>query len=224
MNQMVLLADPPKRRNPREGMCKCGHEELVHELPPRHRTRKQCGRCGCPRFRSRMRKKVPIVVPDGAEVLMRPDTVSDSHPMGWRTWSPGRITVYLHQLRTRTPNEYNRHNGIDRDSFDASKAQERQKHVTWAQAALDGVANLDGLARVKIVRVSSQKIRDDDNLVGAMKWIRDGIADAFGIDDSRFSSLLGSDTAGKIPLHYEQRLSGKPGVFGVFIELAWGAT
>lgn len=221
MNQMVLLADAPKRRNPREGMCKCGHEELAHDLPKRHRTRKQCGRCGCPRFRSRMRKKVPLVVPEGAEVLMRPDTVSDTHPMGWRLITVGEhehstVTAYLHQLRTRTPNEYNRRQQNER--FRAQKAKEQERAVASAQTAMD-LGHDVAPDRVKIVRVSCRPIRDDDNLVSALKWVRDGIADAFEIDDSCFS--IGGANPEKIPLFYEQRPSGKGGVYGVEIVCDW---
>lgn len=43
-------------------------------------------------------------------------------------------------------------------------------------------------ATVHLVRLSSMFL-DDDNLQGALKSIRDGVADAFGVDDGRKSPL-----------------------------------
>jgi uncharacterized protein (DUF849 family) len=168
-----------------------------------------------------MRKKVPLVVPAGAVILFRPDTVSEAHPMGWRDFTVGvegaSLIAYLHQLRTRTPNEYNARQ--DNERFKAQKAEERERQVTCTHAALElGVPMRSKPKKITVARVSSRKIRDDDNLVGALKWIRDGIADALKIDDSEFSIFAAE---GKIPLVYEQRLSGKLGVYGVRIEIEW---
>ena len=47
---------------------------------------------------------------------------------------------------------------------------------------LRALAALGGVIRVELVRVSPRKL-DSDNLQGALKAVRDGVADALGLDD-----------------------------------------
>ena len=59
---------------------------------------------------------------------------------------------------------------------------ERQTAALLVRAALFG-ATLPECPVVTITRYGSVKIRDGDNLQGACKSCRDGIADALGMDD-----------------------------------------
>ncbi len=62
---------------------------------------------------------------------------------------------------------------------------------------------------IRITRLSSGEL-DDDNLRAALKSIRDGVADAFGSDDSRKSRLQ---------FHYAQEKC-KRGAFAVRVEIS----
>jgi hypothetical protein len=62
--------------------------------------------------------------------------------------------------------------------------------------------------RVKLTRISAGEM-DDDGLTGALKAVRDGVADAFGTDDSSRSSLR---------FEYAQEKC-KRGYFGVRIQI-----
>lgn len=61
----------------------------------------------------------------------------------------------------------------------------RRKQQRMASALMTRVtANQIGLpCAVKLVRIAPSNGLDGDNLQGALKAVRDGIADAFGVDD-----------------------------------------
>jgi hypothetical protein len=65
-----------------------------------------------------------------------------------------------------------------------------------------------GVESVRVVRFSRGRL-DDDNLVAALKYVRDGIAEALQIDDCWFS--INGAVAGKLPFHCDQS-PGKPGI------------
>lgn len=68
----------------------------------------------------------------------------------------------------------------------AKRAKNQREAARGALACyareLRALAALGGVIRVELVRVSPRKL-DSDNLQGALKAIRDGVADALGIDD-----------------------------------------
>jgi hypothetical protein len=65
---------------------------------------------------------------------------------------------------------------------------------------------------VRIIRVSAGKL-DDDNVIGCAKWLRDGIAEALGIDDGgrfvqwRYGQLRGPKGTHSVIVRLEHRRS-----------------
>lgn len=82
----------------------------------------------------------------------------------------------------------------------AKRANRAKAHRSTARLAISGALLKAGLSgsslpssvTVQLVRIAPRAL-DDDNLVGGFKAIRDGIADAMGIDDrdSRVTWLCG---------------------------------
>lgn len=71
----------------------------------------------------------------------------------------------------------------------AAKTYRTQCHLLCKQAGL--VAPTSGKILLSLVFVpADRRRRDDDNCLGAFKAGRDGLADALGIDDSRFITRL----------------------------------
>lgn len=62
-------------------------------------------------------------------------------------------------------------------------------------------------ARVHLTRLAPRTL-DDDNLAGALKAVRDGVADAFGCDDSARSGIEWTRGQEKhaLPKHYAVRI------------------
>jgi hypothetical protein len=105
----------------------------------------------------------------------------------------------------------------------AAFANKCKAQCEWAMSAVEQTGVLMKLgarrpSKVTITRISTGTI-DDDGLVGALKWIRDGIAEALLFDDSEFS--IAGQVPGKVPLFYAQQPPGKRGVRGVRIEIFW---
>jgi len=90
---------------------------------------------------------------------------------------------------------------------------QRQQAATVARSALASLYGkrgtmLDGPLVVTIVRIAPTRL-DSDNLVGSAKHIRDGVADALGIDDRD----------PRVTWHVEQRRGGVR-VYGVEVTIA----
>ncbi len=62
---------------------------------------------------------------------------------------------------------------------------------------------------VHLTRLAPSGGLDFDNLVSSGKAVRDGVADALGVKDNDR----------RVTWHYDQRPSGKRGVWGVVIEI-----
>lgn len=105
-------------------------------------------------------------------------------------------------LPLRTVSEANR-----RDHW-ATKAKRvaRQRGVT-GMVLLNSLRGLRGPVMVLLARVAPLPL-DDDNLRGALKAVRDGVADALGVNDND----------PRVTWEYAQR-RGKPGEYAVEIQV-----
>jgi hypothetical protein len=63
-----------------------------------------------------------------------------------------------------------------------SKRANTHRNITAAKCRFAGADRLVPPLRVELVRCAPRRL-DDDNLRGALKNVRDGVADAIGIDD-----------------------------------------
>jgi hypothetical protein len=106
----------------------------------------------------------------------------------------------------------------------AAAANRRKSHAYRIVAALEQAHKHLGAvlgsrpSKTTIIRVSSGRL-DDDNLIGACKGVRDGIAEALDMDDELFS-VAGTEP-GKLPIFYTQAKPGERGVFACQVELKW---
>lgn len=223
--QLELVRETKPKKKATEEVCRCGHDDREHSLKGRG-----CFRCGaeCKRFRPKSRA-IPTPPPGLARprdgiVLMRPDTKRPK-AMGWAVVTEQRVTVYLDHLKTKSPNVTRRiFGGHFSKSMQmrimASIANENKAQCERAMSAVEQcLPHLEDVlgvkpSSIKVIRISRGRL-DDDNLVGALKYIRDGIAEALLVDDKTFT--LGKD------FFCEQRTPGKAGVYGVLIEIVWGA-
>lgn len=208
-------------------LCKCGHVREDHPndkwCTNGHGT--YFGGCKeCKRFVSRNKKKLDakaaLETPQGTKPLWRPDT-KRAKKMGWCEILPERVIVYLAQVKVKSPNVTLR----NMDTVWAARAQiwaavANKKICERAMSALEQcqVATRERPARVTITRCSARKL-DDDNLIAAMKHVRDGVAEALLFDDSNFS--IEGVEPGKVCLSYRQAKSGT-GIYGVRVEVFWG--
>lgn len=232
MSQLALL--PAPKANALREICACGHEVLHHDEKGRCTYGKGSyhGGCSCKRRKPRGRLVVvqppELEAPVGSIVLMRPDTKRPKK-MGWAIVGKTNAIVYLEQLKTKSPNVGG---GGFTKRFFAMRAAEIASRRARAREGVErttvelihinakGSLALRKINKIVITRVSSGTL-DDDNLGGALKAIRDGVADALEINDRDFS-LEGREEK-KIPLHYRQTKPGKRKVCGVRIELFWDA-
>jgi len=226
----LVPTDKRKRKSAAEEVCRCGHDVREHTVKGRG-----CFVCRaeCKRFRPKSRKApVPtgeLAAPAGSIVLMRPDTKRPK-AMGWAVIEAEKVVVYLDHLKTKSPNVTRRiFGGHFSKSMQmrimAAIANENKAQCERAMSALEqadqkrpletpSLLNRGRPISIKVTRISRGRL-DDDNLVGALKYIRDGIAEALLVDDKTFS--LGKD------FFCEQRSAGKAGVFGVLFEIVWPA-
>lgn len=95
-----------------------------------------------------------------------------------------------------------------------TKRQRETVHLAWVSGGSDEEPPADqwehlqdiyGRFEVVLTRISPQRFKDNDNLVGSLKAVRDGVADCLGIDD-------GDD---RLTWIYEQENSGKRGYYSV---------
>jgi hypothetical protein len=84
--------------------------------------------------------------------------------------------------------------------------KQREAARVMVRAALAGRATLDPQT-VQLTRIAP-RILDSDNLVSALKAVRDGVADAIGLDDGD----------PRLVWAYDQR-KGKPGEYAVSVEI-----
>src|SRR5258707_2059409 len=227
--QLELALPKKKTKKPKPVICKCGHDK--HKGP--------CA-CGCKRFKARGR--VPVDIPEAlrppsdAIVLMSPDTKTGID-MGWAALDDGDLVVYISQLRTKRPNEFMRAMGVkdDDDPYRAKMMRRASMGIRMGNVrcrersksgVIQGIKRLLGSdmwkkrpTRLTVTRASSGNIGDDDGLIGALKFVRDGTAKALNIDDAEFS--IQGKRPELVPVFYEQMHSGKPKVCGVFIEISW---
>lgn len=223
MTQGALFEDDLRR------VCACGHEAAHHS------GRNACtygaglrfGGCACKRLRPRGRRPVPVApaleAPIGAIELVRPD-LQRRKVMGWATVYEKIVTVYLSQLKLKSPNVANRIWGAHvsksmQARIIAGMAAERKRQCELAASAIEQCKVLDRghPSRVVLSRISTGRL-DDDNLIASCKAIRDGVAEALLVDDREFS-ILGQP--GMIPIEYRQESPGKRGVYGVRTTLQW---
>jgi len=239
-----LPLKPKKRKaNPREEMCRCGCELRGH-AGKKHGG--ACSRCGqCKRGRPMKRRPVEIPAhlcpPNGAIILER-ETEKQKlvRTFGWALLephicngrcaydasycAPTKLTIYLSQLRTKSPNDF----------------QAPQRNTRWRNMAIDadyketcsgrammaiadaGVASFGRPSSIKLTRISTGKIDRHDNVRGALKYVVDGIAEALGFNDAELADS--PSRAGTIPITYERESPHRRGVRGVRIELTWKGT
>jgi hypothetical protein len=149
-------------------------------------------------------------------ILYRPDTVRPK-PMGYAIRTASDLLIVLEQLRTQRPNESFR--GMSQGAMMGIRAKNKATgERTRAAIEQSGIITRGRPSKVTLTRVTTGKM-DDDGLVGAMKFVRDGIAKALGFDDREMS--IGGMVAGKIPIFYDQRAPGKRGVYAVEILIEW---
>ena len=75
----------------------------------------------------------------------------------------------------------------------ATRSRAAKKHREWARLATQAMGIKALTNRLDVVITAyppSRRRMDDDNLIGRCKAYRDGIADALGVDDSRFQTRL----------------------------------
>lgn len=220
--------------------CACGHHAEQHADLRReceYGRETKFGGCTCKKFVPRGRPPVPqapsLAPPLGATILMRPDTVRPK-AMGWafghslvepvddhpEVECGYRLTVYLDHLRTKSPNSLRRFwaGNVTQQVMrqqQAMIAQQNRSIVTRTQCAIEEnmpTARPWRVRSIRVTRISTGKL-DGDGLQGALKYVRDGIADALRCDDREFDNGL---------ITYDQRPPGKRGVFGVMIVCEWG--
>lgn len=88
----------------------------------------------------------------------------------------------------------------------AAKAYRRECRLLTLEAGLRGV-DWEGDIHVWIdFFPPDRRRRDDDNMIAAFKSGRDGIADALGVDDSRFRihPFVRRETGGKVSVRFTQ--------------------
>lgn len=232
--QLELGVTPtPKKPSKLQKICKCLHEDRDHA-----RGKGPCSfgahvgnPCTCKRFKPRGRPVVVqprhLLAPPGAIVLERDDTTR-AKAMGWALVGARAITIYLEQLKTKSLNvswtSGNVPGYIMKQRFAALAAYKKtckeRVESAIAQCGAEFVLVRGRPKVITITRVSSGSL-DDDNLAGALKHIRDGIAGALDFDDKELSS---SGSAGKIPLFLVQEKPGGRRVCGVRIAIGWEAT
>lgn len=92
-----------------------------------------------------------------------------------------------------------------------SKRAKEQRAVT-AMALRSRVRGVELPLEIAILRIAPRRL-DSDNLQSACKHVRDGVADAIGVDD-------GDE---RLTWHYGQTTGG-PGAYAVYIEVARAGT
>jgi hypothetical protein len=217
-----LQAAPPASKKTRtkdeRPMCSCGHEMLHHDGKGCTFGRgTRFGGCPCKKLRDRKKRNEKPLLPEpaGAITLTRPDTVK-TKVMGWALVEGTKAVLYV-GLHTKPPNVMFRTN--HRNHTIGAMIQARLRGTCAKEAVVK--ANLGGLgkpSKVTLTRLCPGK-PDDDGLIGALKFVRDGVAAGLGFDDAQFS-VNGADPA-KVPLFYAQRGPGKGlgKVRGFLIEL-----
>jgi hypothetical protein len=233
VTQAELFAQPKPK--PMLVTCRCGHHceqhaDLVRECEYGRETK--FGGCTCKKFKPRGRVPKPssknFAAPRGSLALVRRD-IQKPKPMGWYLLDVGisgaRLELYLDGLKTKSLNETNRyfppgcskadmHRIIQADMSTRAKQRDRVVHAIEQIGAV--VIERTTPIAVTITRVSTGKL-DGDNLQGACKSVRDGIAEALNFDDKLFFPV------GTIPLEYKQASPGTRGACGVHIEIEWGS-
>lgn len=203
-------------------ICGCGHELAHHDAKGCSYGRgTRFGGCSCKKHHGK-NEKPTIDRPDDAFDLWRPDTVRPKK-MGWAVVASHIVTIYLDGLKTRSPNVSNRwaFGGAQSRGMLIGAAMANKARAERALSAVEQCKVHDRArpTKVTITRLSTGKL-DDDNLAAALKFLRDGVAEALLFDDREFS-IAGQDPK-KVPLFYAQRSPGKRGVKGVEIQLEWG--
>lgn len=115
-----------------------------------------------------------------------------------------RARVYIHGLRTVSETNMREHWGARKNR----RGHQRQTTHDDIKSALSVVPKLP--VTVLLLRMAPRKL-DDDNLRGALKAVRDGVADWLGVDDG--SPL--------ITWEYGQGKASKPRYYGVTVEFRW---
>lgn len=230
--ELDALASRKRGKLSKADQCRCGCFVEEHAATKQGKHTKGCLRCKpeCKRFRPRGRVVVPLPAwlapPDGAEILMRPDTV---HPkaMGWRMHAGDGLVAVLDHLKTRTPNDERQTNAAFIPAWAQAKAKRAAMgvhilHSVQKERAFHALVGSPYLARglparVELQRVSNSSLElDTDNLAGALKFVRDGVAQALEINDRAFGRTL--------PTEYSHARAGVPRFYGVVIRLWWSSS
>lgn len=226
MSQLALLAPPPGLGCPNPNdLCRCGHVRDMHERACTYGHSSRFGGCDCPKFRARGAVRIvehgKFTRPLGCIVLKRPDTKRPKD-MGWALIAPARVTVYLEQLQTKSPNKVTgqlyamrfKNSRFKPGQIIAMQKAGDAKRCEWAMSAIEQchVEDRGHPRAVVVTRISRGKL-ERDNLLASLKFVRDGIAEGLLFDDRLFE--------GPIALDYKQDSPGAAGVFGVLIEVQW---
>jgi hypothetical protein len=236
--QLGLLPGAKIGVGERDDVCRCGHSR-DHHVSGRglcmYGLGTRFGQCDCKKHKSK--KRAPMVIahnftpPQGAVEWFRgPPELVRRKPGGWFLGAPHSLLVYMALSKSSKIESLNVHAGPSTSKATmarlyAAAGNRRKVHAYRIVAALEQAHKHLGAvlgsrpSKTTIVRVSSGRL-DDDNLIGACKGVRDGIAEALGFDDELFS-VVGAEP-GKLPIFYTQAKPGECGVFACQVELKWG--
>lgn len=215
-------------------ICRCGHDE--HIGPCMYGRGTRFGGCTCTRFTPL--GFVPVDLPrwlqkpTGAVDVIRQDlkrrkgkAFEQRKVMGWVLVGPHTLLAYLSQLETFSPNVTKQiANSFRFGRITEAKHRQLMAMVgTGEKAQRERAMNVMETAHVQdrgvpkkaiVTRISVGKLDSHDNVRGALKFIVDGIAEGLLLENDRG---LGDVTT------YEQTAPGKRGIYGVRIEMSWGA-
>ena len=237
--QLGLVLDAiTKRVDSKDDVCRCGHSR-DHHVDGRglcmYGLGTRFGQCDCKKHKSK--KRAPVVIaanfapPVGAVEWFRgPPEIVRRKVGGWFLGAHRSLLVYIALSKSSKLESLNVHAGgwaskATMARMHAADGNRRKSHTYRVVAALEQAHTHFGAvcgscpSRTTIVRVSSGRL-DDDNLVGACKGIRDGIAEALGFDDRLFT-IGGVAGVESFPLFYTQAKPGQRGVYACQIELKW---
>lgn len=220
-------------------LCRCGHEQDQHKG-----GHGRCERCGahidaCVHYRP-MGLPIEIELPKGLQKpagaldLIRPElkrrkgkSFEARKRFGWVLVSDTSLLAYLSQLEVISPNKYKaianslsfgritltQHKGM-MANLGEGEAMQRERAMLAIETA--HVEDRGKPSRCVLTRVACRAF-DGDNHQAALKHVRDGVAEGLLESSDRLFDN------GVCELKYATATPGKRGIFGVRIELSWGA-
>jgi hypothetical protein len=185
--------------------------------------------CPCKRFHERTRRSAqspPLFQrPANGTTWMRgPPELKRQKAGGWFQKTADTLLILIANTKLESLNVTNRFAGARLSPemmrmMIAGDANKRKGRTLRTIAAIEQahVVERGEPSLTTITRIASRSL-DDDNLIGACKAIRDGIAEALLFDDARFSV---AHDEGKLALDYKQARAGARKTYAVLIELKW---